>query len=118
MSGPARLDGSTCLVLPSRSEGLGLVVIESFARGRCVVASRVGGIADVVEDGVQGVLVEPGDVDALADALARVLSDRALAERLGAAARGRYRVWHSTPDEYAARVRLLVDRTLAGTSRA
>jgi glycosyltransferase involved in cell wall biosynthesis len=109
-----RMDESTCLVLPSRSEGLGRVLIESFARGRGVVASRVGGIPDVVRDGVEGLLVEPGDVDQLAEALIRVLSDGELAARLGAAAKESYRVWHSTPDEYASRVRSLVDRTLAG----
>jgi glycosyltransferase involved in cell wall biosynthesis len=109
-----RMDDSTCLVLPSRSEGLGRVLIESFARGRGVVASRVGGIPDVVRNGVEGILVEPGDVDELAAALIRVLSDPPLASRLGAAAGESYRAWHSTPDEYASRVRSLVDRTLAG----
>jgi glycosyltransferase involved in cell wall biosynthesis len=112
-----RMDASTCLVLPSRSEGLGRVLIESFARGRGVVASRVGGIPDVVTDGVEGVLVEPGDDEALADALVWVLGDRGLAQRLGDAALTRYRDWHSTPDEYAARVRSLVDRALADAVR-
>jgi glycosyltransferase involved in cell wall biosynthesis len=111
------MDRSTCLVLPSRTEGLGRVLIESFARGRGVVASRVGGIPDVVHDGEEGLLVEPGDHEALAAALVRVLSDRGLAERLGLAARRRYADWDSTPDEYAAQVRLLVDRTLAGAAR-
>ena len=113
----ARMDASTCLVLPSRSEGLGRVLIEAFARGRGVVASRVGGIPDVVRDGVEGLLVDPRDPDDIAAALVRVLSDRALAERLGAAAAERYRDWHATPDEYAARVRSLVDRTLSGAVR-
>jgi glycosyltransferase involved in cell wall biosynthesis len=111
------MDQSTCLVLPSRTEGLGRVLIESFARGRGVVASRVGGIPDVVHDGEEGLLVEPGDHEALAAALVRVLSDRGLAERLGVTARRRYADWDSTPDEYAAQVRLLVDRTLAGAAR-
>ena len=87
------MDESTCLVLPSRSEGLGRVLIESFARGRGVVASRVGGIPDVVRDGVEGLLVDPFDDDDIARALTEVLSDRELAERLGAAARVRYRDW-------------------------
>lgn len=112
-----KMDESTCLVLPSRSEGLGRVLIESFARGRGVVASRVGGIPDVVHDGVEGLLVEPRDTQALADALVALLSNRQLATRLGEQAARRYRDWHSTPDEYAARVRTLVDRTLAGASR-
>ena len=67
------LDEATVLVLPSRSEGLGRVVVEAFCRGRGVVGSRVGGIPDLVEDGVTGLLVAPGDAHALADALVRVL---------------------------------------------
>jgi glycosyltransferase involved in cell wall biosynthesis len=111
------MDASTCLVLPSRSEGLGRVLIEAFARGRGVVASRVGGIPDVVREGVEGLLVDPKQVDAIAAALIRVLGDPHLARSLGEAASRRYLDWHSTPDEYAARVRSLVDRTLAGSVR-
>src|SRR4051794_32222642 len=108
----AKMDDSTCIVLPSRSEGLGRVLIEGFARGRGVVASRVGGIPDIVRDGVEGLLVDPRDTDEIAAALVRVLSDRELAQSLGEAASRRYQDWHATPDEYAARVRSLVDRTL------
>ena len=111
------MDESTCLVLPSRSEGLGRVLIESFARGRGVVASRVGGIPDVVRDGVDGLLVDPGDDEDIARALVDVLSDPRARRAARAAARLRYRDWDSTPDEYASRVRLLVDRAVAGTDR-
>ena len=103
------LDGATVLVLPSRSEGLGRVVVEAFCRGRGVVGSRVGGIPDIVEDGVTGALVAPGDAQALADALVRVLSDRGYAERLGVAAHGVVQPWLATPEEYARRIRELVD---------
>ncbi len=103
------LDEASVLVLPSRSEGLGRVVVEAFCRGRGVVGSRVGGIPDIVEDGVSGVLVPPEDAPALADALVRVLSDRALAERLGAAARVAVKPWLATPKEYALGVRALVE---------
>ena len=112
-----RLDAATCLVLPSRSEGLGRVILEAFARGRGVVATRTGGIPDLVADGTNGLLVESGDVAALADALAQVLSDPALAERLGAAAYEASGTFEWSPDDYAARVRSLVDRTLAGVHR-
>ena len=103
------LDQATILVLPSRSEGLGRVVVEAFCRGRGVVASRVGGIPDLVEDGVNGLLVSPGDAHALAEGLVRVLSDRALTERLGAAGRREVEGWLATPEEYARRIRELVD---------
>lgn len=110
----AAMDGATVLVLPSRSEGLGRVVIEAFCRARGVVASRVGGIPDVVEDGVSGVLVEPGDAESLAGALVRVLSDRALAERLGAAGRAGVEPWLASPQDYARRTRDLVEAVASG----
>ena len=103
------LDDATVLVLPSRSEGLGRVVVEAFCRGRCVVGSRVGGIPDIVEDGRTGVLVPPEAPGALADALVEVLADRALVERLGAEARTAVAPWLATPEEYAERIRELVD---------
>ena len=103
------LDDATVLVLPSRSEGLGRVVVEAFCRGRGVVGSRVGGIPDLVEDGENGLLVPPGNAPALADALVRVLSDPALAERLGAAGRAAVEPWLATPEEYARRIRELVE---------
>jgi glycosyltransferase involved in cell wall biosynthesis len=69
------------------SELLGLAAIEAMASGTPVVASRVGGLAEVVVDGETGFLVPPGDVAALRDRLALLLSDRRLAARLGANAR-------------------------------
>jgi glycosyltransferase involved in cell wall biosynthesis len=111
----AVLDASTLLVLPSRSEGMGRVVIEAAARGRAVVGSRVGGIPDVVVDGETGVLVPPGDAAALAKVLTRVLSDRSLAERLGAEARIGVEPWLAKPEEYARRVRELVDQVVTSS---
>jgi glycosyltransferase involved in cell wall biosynthesis len=109
----AALDHATLLVLPSWPEGLGLVVIEAFARGRGVIVTAAGGLLDLVQDGVEGLLVPRADVEALAAALVRVLADRSLAERLGAAAHTRYNDWHSTPERFAAQLRQLVDLTLA-----
>src|SRR5207237_1701318 len=83
----AALDEATALVLPSRSEGMGRIVVEALCRGRPVVATRVGGIPDLVTDGVNGILVEPGDARALTDAVVRILRDRELAERLAASTR-------------------------------
>jgi glycosyltransferase involved in cell wall biosynthesis len=106
----AALDESTLLVLPSRSEGMGRVVVEAFCRARPVVGSRVGGIPDLIQDGTNGVLVDPGDADGIADALVRVLSDRELAERLGAGAHASAGLWTISPEEFASRLRALVER--------
>jgi glycosyltransferase involved in cell wall biosynthesis len=100
------MDEATFLVLPSRSEGLGRVILEAFLRERPVVAMRVGGIPDLVEDGVNGLLVDSDEE--LADALVRLLHDRQLAERLGAAARHGVERWLVSPEEFAARLAELV----------
>jgi glycosyltransferase involved in cell wall biosynthesis len=77
------------MILPSINEGTPVSAIEALAAGRPVVATRVGGVPDVVREGEDGFLVEPGDVDALADRLARLAADPELRERLGAAGRAR-----------------------------
>src|SRR5439155_16296095 len=112
----AALDESTVLVLPSRSEGMGRVIVEAFCRARPVVASRVGGIPDLVRDGDNGLLVEPEDTAGLAAALVRVLSDRRLAERLGSAAQASSGLWTITPEDFASPLRDLVGR-MAGLSK-
>jgi glycosyltransferase involved in cell wall biosynthesis len=104
------------LILPSANEGTPVSAIESLAGGRAVVATAVGGVPDVVRDGVDGFLVEPGDVDAMADRLARLASDAGLRRRMGDAGR------ESVRERYAVR-RLLDDtdelyrRLLAGTPK-
>jgi glycosyltransferase involved in cell wall biosynthesis len=108
----ACLDDATLLVLPSWPEGLGRVIIEAFARGRGVIATGAGGVLDLVEDGVEGLLIPPADTDALVAALVRVFSDRALAARLGAAAHARYADWHSTPEQFAQQLRAVVDEMI------
>jgi glycosyltransferase involved in cell wall biosynthesis len=70
-------------VLPSDYEAFGLVLLESLARGTPVVATRVGGIPEVVEDGRAGLLVTPGSVPDLSRALRTLWTDRDLARRLG-----------------------------------
>jgi glycosyltransferase involved in cell wall biosynthesis len=109
----AAIDRATVLALPSWPEGLGRVVIEAFARGRAVVATDGGGIPDLVDNGVEGFLVRPFDSEALAERLAQVLEDPALAARLGAAAAERFGDWDDGPEELAEHFRDLVERTLA-----
>jgi glycosyltransferase involved in cell wall biosynthesis len=74
-------------VLPSGNEGTPVTTIEALAAGRPVVATRVGGVPDVVRDGEDGFLVDPGDIDELADRLATLAGDAALRARMGAAGR-------------------------------
>jgi glycosyltransferase involved in cell wall biosynthesis len=72
-------------VLPSDFEGMGRVLLEAMVMGKAVVASNVGGIPDIVDDGETGILVPAGDVNALAEAIGRLCHDVSLRERMGEA---------------------------------
>jgi phosphatidylinositol alpha-1,6-mannosyltransferase len=110
---------SAVFAMPSRlpaggqgGEGFGIVYLEASARGLPVVAGNVAGAVDAVRDGVNGLLVDPDDHVAVADALARVLADRALHRRLSEAgpAWAREFAW----DGVAARVREILAGVAAG----
>ena len=105
-------DDAWLLLLASRSEGTPRVALEALCRGRAVVGARAGGIPDVVTDGETGLLVDPDKPDEIADALVRILSDRELAERLGAGGHARSAEWTYTPAEYADRVAELVEHAV------
>jgi glycosyltransferase involved in cell wall biosynthesis len=95
------LAGAAVVAVPSRREGFGVVCAEAMAHGKPVVASAVGGLLDLVRDGETGLLVPAGDVPALRAALERLLADRELRRRLGAAARERARellAWDAVVD--------------------
>jgi colanic acid/amylovoran biosynthesis glycosyltransferase len=87
----AQLEGCSAFVLPSRAEPFGIVVVEALAHGRPVVASAVGGIPEIIEDGQSGILVKPDDPDALAAAVLRVLRDKVLSEALARTGEARAR---------------------------
>ncbi len=87
---------SDVFCLPSYREGFGNVVIEAAAMGVPTVGTRIVGLVDSVVDGETGILVPPRDVDALADALSRMLSDEALRMRLGKAAQERARTQYDS----------------------
>jgi glycosyltransferase involved in cell wall biosynthesis len=83
------LAGLDLLLQPSLWEGFGLSALEGMAAGLPVVASRVGGLPEVIRDGVDGILVPPGDAPRLAAAMTALLMDPERSERLGQAARER-----------------------------
>lgn len=79
------------VVIPSRAEPFGRVALEAMALGKAVVGTDAGGLPEVVADGVTGLLVEPGNARALAEAIERVLGDAQLAASLGQAGASRVR---------------------------
>jgi glycosyltransferase involved in cell wall biosynthesis len=85
----AILDAADVFVQPSRSEGLPLAVLEAMGHGLPVVATNVGGIPEAIEDEKSGLLVPPGDPEALAGALAQVLESPESAQSLARLARAR-----------------------------
>jgi glycosyltransferase involved in cell wall biosynthesis len=84
---PAFLGKLNVAVLCSHAEGMSNALLEYMAAGRAIVSTRVGAAADLIEDGVHGLLVPPGNASRLAEAIGRLVDDRELACRLGAAAR-------------------------------
>jgi glycosyltransferase involved in cell wall biosynthesis len=90
---PALLDRTHIVVVPSRwPEPFGLVTVEAMRAGCAVIASGHGASPEILTDGVDGVLVPPGDVTALVGAWRRLLAEPGTRERLGGAARQRVAV--------------------------
>jgi glycosyltransferase involved in cell wall biosynthesis len=82
-------DRAAVVVFPSRQEGLPVALLEAMAHGCAIVASRVGGIPHLVQHGLTGLLVPPGEPEALRSAIETLLADAALGRRMGRAARAR-----------------------------
>jgi glycosyltransferase involved in cell wall biosynthesis len=83
------LGGLDLLVHPADMEGLGVSLLQAAAAGVPIVTTRAGGLPEAVADGVSGILVPPGDVPALTEAVRRLLCDEALRRRMGEAGRAR-----------------------------
>jgi glycosyltransferase involved in cell wall biosynthesis len=99
------LQRATVVTRPSLTEGMPLAVMEAMACGRPVVATRVGGTEDLITHGETGILFDPGDVDALADGLIRVLEDPERAAAMGRRAREwteRQMTWEGLSRRYEA----------------
>jgi glycosyltransferase involved in cell wall biosynthesis len=109
---------SRCAIfaLPSRTEAMGRVLIEAGAAGKCRLATRVDGIPTVVEDGVDGMLIEKENVVELSAALETLMQDAALRSRLGQAARRRV-AQEFSPEAYLQHYAELVDCALGRGER-
>lgn len=111
---PAIYAAMDVFVLPSLNEGLPMTILEAMAASKPVIATRVGAIPKVIQDGETGLLVDPADSDGLRDALVRLLTDSDLCSRLGAA--GHDWVSHNyTSEAMALKYRQMYDDVL-GTS--
>lgn len=96
------LAGSVMLVVPSRVEPFGIVILEGWRAHVPVVSTSRGGPREIIEDGVNGLLVDPLDVDALAETIAKLLGDPALRRRVSSAGRQRVEAvgWHDVALQY------------------
>lgn len=100
-------ESSDIFVLPSEWEGLGLVILEAMSYGLPVVATFTGAIPEIIENGKDGILVEPGNSRELAGAVKKLIDDRELCSRIGANGRRKAQEWPSWEDAGAALVDLI-----------
>ncbi|HEY8486869.1 MAG TPA: glycosyltransferase family 4 protein [Limnochordales bacterium] len=116
VAGAARLLAcADVFCLASRDEAFPLTILEALGAGKAIVSTRAGGIPEAVKDGESGLLVPPGDVEALARALRRVMADAELRRRLGEAARRRY-LEHFTARRMAERTVAVYHQAASGAS--
>ncbi len=108
------LDNLDIYVLPSLREGLGVSAIEAMAMKIPVVASRVGGIPEIVVDGATGILVAPGDSLAIAEAIIYLLNNPSIAVSMGAEARARVVEAGFTQDDMVSRYEDVYSKVLSG----
>jgi glycosyltransferase involved in cell wall biosynthesis/GT2 family glycosyltransferase len=109
--------GCDVLVTPSRYESFGLMLVEAMMFSKVVIGARVGGMQEVIEDGVSGFLVQPDDPVDLANVLDKVLGDPTLREKIGHAARDRYEE-RFTPERMARSVVDFMDEIAARRNSA
>jgi glycogen synthase len=103
------LDAGATMVMPSRTDSLGIVYLEAWLYGKPVIGARAGGVPEVIDDGADGFLVRFGDVKALAERIGQLLADPGLAAQLGD--RGRRKVFERyTWDRIYAIVRDVYER--------
>jgi glycosyltransferase involved in cell wall biosynthesis len=111
------LGAGDVLALPSEIEGLPYVVLEAMASARAVIAGRVYGLPEVVEDGVTGILVEPTRSDEIAESLDRLAEDPDMRRRMGEAGRARFEQYF-TLEEQVRQMESLYERLVHGRERS
>lgn len=107
------IEEAAVVVVPSMGEGFGMVALEAMERGRPVVAAAIGGLGELVRDGVTGLLAEPGDEPSLRQAIVRLASEPELARRMGEAGRARA-LERFLQDRCTERTELLYEASLNG----
>jgi glycosyltransferase involved in cell wall biosynthesis len=107
------IEDTAVVVVPSMGEGFGMVALEAMERARPVIAAEIGGLGELVEDGVTGLLVPPGEAKPLADALVELGSDLNGAARMGDAGRRRA-LGHFLQERCTDRTELLYRERLDG----
>jgi glycosyltransferase involved in cell wall biosynthesis len=115
---PATLESFRVYAFPSFHEGLPYSILEAMRAGCTIVSTSVGGIPEVIRDGLEGLLVPPRDAGALANAIDRLVSDEATSSLLGRAARARFEQNYSLEKFSAEAVRTFTDFGLLGGGRA
>jgi glycosyltransferase involved in cell wall biosynthesis len=97
------IDAAVCVVIPSKyAEAFGIVGIEAMARGKVIIASRIGGLPDLVEESETGFLVEPNDSDELSKKILHVMRNHRMLSGMGARARAKYERCFSKTAHYRA----------------
>lgn len=111
------LQQANVFILPSLNEGQPYAILEAMSAGLPVVSTKVGCIPEMIRDGIEGFLVPPGEIDALADRIVRLLADQVLRETMGRAARQRF-LDHYTYDRFAEDMRSVFAEVSRGTRSA
>ncbi|MCH8110073.1 MAG: glycosyltransferase family 4 protein, partial [Chloroflexi bacterium] len=107
-------DNATAFILPSLSEGSPDVIAEAMARGVPIVASRVGGIPDLIEENETGLLVDAGDSQQLAEAILKLISDAEMRKRIALNARAEV-ASHTLQDQYQQMLAILREKFALAT---
>jgi glycosyltransferase involved in cell wall biosynthesis len=107
------IENVAVVVVPSLGEGFGMVALEAMERARPVIAAEIGGLGELVQDGVTGLLVPAGEAEPLADAIVRLAGDLELAAQMGEAGRSRA-LEHFLQERCTARTELLYVDALNG----